>query len=236
MLAIFTGSVVKAPEELIQAASRSPTPKEASSKLVDAFVRCSPSSVSLSIGSQAHMLYSCDTKNSAQPRSFAAKDEIFCLFEGALRNLGSLKQHYGLGKNTDEAVLVMEAYRTLRDRAPYRANHMLVHLDGDFAFVIFDNATSTVFVASDQDGKVPMFMGVTADGYLAFSDDAEILKGACGKSLASFPPGCFLSTSTGLTSYENPKNRVTAIPAKEEEEMWGATFKIEPPNLQATPN
>lgn len=41
----------------------------------------------------------------------------------------------------------------------------------------------------DQVGKVPLFWGITADGYVAFADDAELLKGACGKSLASFPQG-----------------------------------------------
>lgn len=81
-------------------------------------------------------------------RSFAAKDDIFCLFEGTLENLPRLKQQYGLGKNANEVVLVMEAYKALRDRAPYPANHMVAHLVGQFAFIVFDRATSTVFVAS----------------------------------------------------------------------------------------
>lgn len=81
-------------------------------------------------------------------RSFAAKDEIFCLFEGALHNLGSLNQHYGLSKRANESVLVIEAYRALRDRAPHPTNHVIGHLDGDFSFIIFDKSTSTLLVAS----------------------------------------------------------------------------------------
>ena len=81
-------------------------------------------------------------------RSFGAKDEIFCLFQGSLDNLGSLKQQYGLAKNANEVLLVIEAYKTLRDRAPYPANHVVAHLSGDFAFVVFDKSTSTLFVAS----------------------------------------------------------------------------------------
>ncbi|XP_033143043.1 uncharacterized protein LOC103856885 [Brassica rapa] len=151
----------------------------------------------------------------------------FCLFQGSLDNLGSLKQQYGLAKNANEVLLVIEAYKTLRDRAPYPANHVVAHLSGDFAFVVFDKSTSTLFVASDQEGKVPLYWGITADGYVAFADDVELLKGACGKSLASFPQGCFYSTALGgLRSFENPKNKITAIPAKEEE-IWGATFKVE---------
>jgi hypothetical protein len=38
--------------------------------------------------------------------------------------------------------------------------------------------------------------------------------------------GCFFSTAVGgLTSYENPKNKITAVPATDEE-IWGATFKV----------
>lgn len=41
----------------------------------------------------------------------------------------------------------------------------------------------------DPNAKVPLYWGITADGYVAFADDADLLKGACGKSLASFPQG-----------------------------------------------
>lgn len=81
-------------------------------------------------------------------RSFAVKDEIFCLFEGALDNLGSLKQQYGLSKSANEVVLVIEAYKALRDRAPYPINQVVGHLIGNFSFVVFDKSTSTLFVAT----------------------------------------------------------------------------------------
>lgn len=81
-------------------------------------------------------------------RSFAVKDEIFCLFEGALDNLVSLRQQYGLAKSANEVVLVIEAYKALRDRAPYPPNHVVGHFSGDFAFMVFDKSTSTLFVAS----------------------------------------------------------------------------------------
>jgi len=149
------------------------------------------------------------------------------LFEGALDNLGSLRQQYGLAKSANEVILVIEAYKALRDRAPYPANRVVCHLSGSFAFIVFDKSTSTLFVASDQAGKVPLYWGITADGYVAFADDADLLKGSCGKSLASFPQGCFYSTAVGgLRCYENPKNKITAVPA-EEEEIWGAFFKVE---------
>jgi len=38
--------------------------------------------------------------------------------------------------------------------------------------------------------------------------------------------GCYYSTALGgLRSFENPKNKITAVPANEGE-IWGATFKV----------
>lgn len=76
------------------------------------------------------------------------KDEIFCLFEGALDNLGSLRHQYGLAKSANEVILVIEAYKALRDRAPYPPNHVVGHLSGSFGFIVFDKSTNTLFVAS----------------------------------------------------------------------------------------
>uniref|UniRef100_A0A803Q263 DUF3700 domain-containing protein n=1 Tax=Cannabis sativa TaxID=3483 RepID=A0A803Q263_CANSA len=226
MLGVFSSSVVSPPDELVAAGSRTPSPKITSTALVNRFLVNNASAVSIQVGEQAQLAFTHLNESALQPRSFAVKDEIFCLFEGALDNLGSLRQQYGLAKSANEVVLVIEAYKALRDRAPYPANHVVGHLNGNFAFIVFDKSTSTLFVASDQFGKVPLYWGITADGYVAFADDAELLKGACGKSLASFPQGCFFSTTLGgLRSFENPKNKITAVPANDEE-IWGAKYKV----------
>ncbi|KAG0474236.1 hypothetical protein HPP92_015451 [Vanilla planifolia] len=229
MLCVFSRDVVEAPEELVAAGSRTPSPKTRASELVNRFVTgSSPADVvSLQLGSSGHLAYSYAGVSPFRPRLFAAKDEIFCVFEGIFDNLGSLIQHYGLSKNSNEVLLVIEAYKALRDRAPYPASFMLGHLSGSFAFVLFDKATSSLLVASDADGKVPLYWGITADGCLAFADDVVILKGSCGKSLAPFPQGCFYSNALGgLKSYEHPKKKVTATLA-DEEEICGATFQVE---------
>lgn len=80
-------------------------------------------------------------------RRFCALEEVYCMFVGSLDNLSSLIRDYGLGKNTDEALLLTEAYRTLRDRSPYPADQVLAQLLGSFAFVIYDHKTRNVFVA-----------------------------------------------------------------------------------------
>ncbi|KAK1277594.1 Stem-specific protein TSJT1 [Acorus gramineus] len=234
MLGVFSSGVVAPPDELVAAGSRTPSPKTTAEALVARFVSSSSPAVSVRISSDAHFAYSHTKESPLIPRSFGVKDEIFCIFEGMLDNLGSLRQQYGLSKTANEVMLVIEAYKALRDRAPYPPSHVVGHLSGSFAFVVFDKSTSTLFVASDQYGKVPLYWGITADGYVAFADDAELLKGSCGKSLASFPLGCFYSTTLGgLKCYENPKNKVTAIPAPDEE-IWGATFKVEGAVFAAT--
>ncbi|XP_057956809.1 stem-specific protein TSJT1 [Malania oleifera] len=233
MLGVFSSSIVSPPEELVAAGSRTPSPKTTAAALVNRFVDSSPSAVSVQIGDSVQLAYTHHKESPLHPRAFGAKEEIFCLFEGGLDNLGSLRQQYGLGKPANEVALVMEAYKALRDRAPYPPNHVVSHLSGYFSFLVFDHTTSTVFVASDQFGKVPLYWGITADGHVAFADDADLLKGACGKSLASFPQGCFFSTAVGgLRSYENPKSKITAVPAPDEE-IWGATFKVEGPAVLA---
>jgi len=230
---VFSSSIVSPPDELVAAGSRTPSPKITAAALVKRFIAGNSSAVSVQVGDDVQLAYTHHNQSPLQPRLFAVKDEIFCLFEGALDNLGSLKQQYGLAKSANEVVLVIEAYKALRDRAPYPPNHMVGHLAGNFAFIVFDKSTSTLFVATDQFGKVPLYWGITADGCVAFADDADLLKGACGKSLASFPQGCFYSTAVGeLRSYEFPKNRVTAVPATEEE-IWGAKFLVEEPSVVA---
>ncbi|KAH7654834.1 N-terminal nucleophile aminohydrolases (Ntn hydrolases) protein [Dioscorea alata] len=227
MLGVFSGEVVEAPGELLAAGSRTPSPKTPASELIHRFVHNSNSTISLQLTSLAHLSYCSSHHSPLRPIRLAVKDEIYCLFSGMLDNMGSLKQYYGLCKMANEAVLVLEAYKALRDRAPYPLTSMLAHLSGTFSFLVFDTTTSTLLVASDPDGKVPLFWGITADGWVAFSDDLGLLKASCGKSLAPFPPGCYYSNVLGgLKSYENPKNKITAIPANEEE-VCGATFKVE---------
>ncbi|CAL9108098.1 Stem-specific protein [Musa troglodytarum] len=227
MLGVFSGEVVEVPAELVAAGSRTPSPKTRASELINRFLGSFAPAVSIQIGDLGHLAYSHANQSPFAPRLFAAKDEIYCLFKGVLTNLGSLRQQYGLSKSADEVVLVIEAYKALRDRAPYPPSFMLAHLTGNFAFVLFDKATSSILVASDPDGRVPLFWGITADGCLAFADDLDLLKGSCGKSLAPFPKGCYYSNALGgLKSYENPKHKVTAV-LEDEEEVCGATFKVE---------
>jgi len=75
-------------------------------------------------------------------------DDIFCLFQGHIENVAHLKQQYGLNKTANEVIIVIEAYRTLRDRGPYPAEQVLRDLHGKFAFILYDSSLKTAFVAA----------------------------------------------------------------------------------------
>lgn len=80
-------------------------------------------------------------------RLFAAVDDMFCIFEGHIENVPFLKQQYGLTKTATEVTIVIEAYRTLRDRGPYSADQVVRDFHGKFAFMLFDCSTKNVFLA-----------------------------------------------------------------------------------------
>jgi hypothetical protein len=81
-------------------------------------------------------------------RLFAVVDDIFCLFQGHLENIANLKQQYGLNKTANEVIIVIEAYRTLRDRGPYPASQVVRDFQGKFAFILFDSGSKNAFISA----------------------------------------------------------------------------------------
>ncbi|KAL0305752.1 UNVERIFIED_CONTAM: Monothiol glutaredoxin-S17 [Sesamum radiatum] len=128
-------------------------------------------------------------ENPAHPRCIIVMDDIFCIFSGALYNTCDLRRHYGLSRQATEAMIIIEAYKVLRDRAPYPPDQVVNELEGKFAFILFDSKTSTLFLARDRDGCVQLHWGTAADGSLVCTDDPNVISAACGKCYTPFPPG-----------------------------------------------
>ncbi|KAJ4828582.1 hypothetical protein Tsubulata_019587 [Turnera subulata] len=228
MLAVFDKTVAKSPEAL-----QSPHSAPSSSALRDGFLAkhfssAHPSAVTVNLGSSGLIAYSLDNQNPLLPRLFAVVDDIFCLFQGHIDNVANLKHQYGLSKTANEVIIVIEAYRTLRDRGPYPADQVVRDMQGKFAFILYDSSSKSTFIATDADGSVPFFWGTDSEGHLVFSDDAEIVKQGCGKSFAPFPKGCFFTTSGGLRSYEHPLNELKPVPRVDSSgHVCGAIFKVD---------
>ncbi|TYI06162.1 hypothetical protein ES332_A10G138700v1 [Gossypium tomentosum] len=228
MLAVFDKSVAKSPDAL-----NAPDNPQAVSALKDGFLpnhfaSVYPGSVSISLGSSGVMAYSLEKQNPLLPRLFAVVDDIFCLFQGHIENIAVLKQQYGLNKTANEGIIVIEAYRTLRDRGPYPPDQVVRDIQGKFSFIIYDSSSKATFIASDADGCVPFFWGTDAESHLVLADDVETVKKGCGKSFAPFPKGCFFSSTGGLKSYEHPLNKLKAMPRVDSSgQVCGATFSVD---------
>lgn len=234
MLAVLDKSVAKCPKAL-----QSPHSDSISALrdgfLTEHFSSLHPGSVIVNLGSSGLMAYTMDKQNPLLPRLFAVVDDIFCLFQGHVENVAHLKQQYGLNKTANEVIIVIEAYRTLRDRGPYPADQVIRDLHGKFAFILYDSSSKTTFVAADADGSVPFFWGTDSEEHLVFSDDADIVKKGCGKSFAPFPKGCFFTTSGGLRSFEHPLNELKPVPRVDSSgQVCGATFKVDAESRKET--
>lgn len=223
MLAVFDKTVACGPEALASPGSGRRAPE-----VVAKYVATYPQSVCLKFDEVSSMAYTHERQALLTPRSFATVDDLFCLFEGGFDNLATLRQRYGLSKTVNDTVLVIEAYRALRDRAPYRADQVVADLGGHFGFILYDNQSRKIFVAADMFGKVQLYWGTTCDGAVVFSDDEGLIKESCGKSFATFPQGCYFSSDGGLQSFEHPLKEVKAVPRLDSEgQAYGSTFKVD---------
>ncbi len=163
MLAVFHKSVAEAPEALRTPNSDSASvPALKDGFLPQFFASLHSSPVTINLGSSGVIAYSLDKQNPLLPRLFAVVDDIFCLFQGHVENVALLKQQYGLNKTANEVSIVIEAYRTLRDRGPYPADQVVRDLHGKFAFVLYDSSNKTAFLAADADESVPDLPGCSS--------------------------------------------------------------------------
>ncbi|XP_010935739.1 stem-specific protein TSJT1 [Elaeis guineensis] len=229
MLAVFDRTVAKCPEGLRNMDS-GPGEKGVGgvASLVDHFSATREGAVTIRLGSSGAVAYTAEKQNLLLPRLFAAVDDIYCLFQGHIENIAHLKQQYGLNKTANEVIIVIEAYRSLRDRGPYPADKVVRDLNGKFAFILFDCSAKSTFIAADADGSVPFYWGTDSGSHLVLSDDVDVIKKGCGKSFAPFPKGCFFTTSGGLQSFEHPLNEVKLMPRVDSQgEVCGATYEID---------
>ncbi|XP_030973796.1 stem-specific protein TSJT1 [Quercus lobata] len=234
MLAVFDKSVAKSPEALQSPQSGSVSTLK-DGFLANHFGSLHPGSVTVNLASSGLIAYSLQNKNPLLPRLFAVVDDIFCLFQGHIENVAQLKQQYGLNKTANEVVIIIEAYRTLRDRGPYPADQVVRDIHGKFAFILYDSSSKTAFIATDADVSVPFFWGTDSEGHLVLSDEAEIVKKGCGKSFAPFPKGCFFTSSGGLRSYEHPLNEVKPVPRVDSSgQVCGVTFTVDEESKRET--
>ncbi|KAK6917530.1 protein of unknown function DUF3700 [Dillenia turbinata] len=232
MLAIFNKGMCNPPRELNSPVSMgaSMKPKNPQEILNDFMSSNSSNAFSLCFANASLAFLPNQSHNSLfqTQRMFCGSGDIYCIFLGSLNNLSVLNKQYGLSKNSNEAMFVIEAYRTLRDRGPYPADQVLKELEGRFGFVVFDSEAGTVFAALGANEGVRLFWGIAADGSVVISDELETIKSSCAKSFAPFPAGCMFHSEGGLKSFEHPMCKLKAMPRVDSEgAMCGANFKVD---------
>ncbi|XP_058201837.1 stem-specific protein TSJT1-like [Rhododendron vialii] len=73
----------------------------------------------------SNMVLSHEDECTLHPRSIVVVDNVSCIFVGLLENMCELRRHYGLSRRATEAMVVVEAYKVLRDRAPYPPDQVI---------------------------------------------------------------------------------------------------------------
>ncbi|KAL1560180.1 stem-specific protein TSJT1-like [Salvia divinorum] len=229
MLSIFRNGVIDPPRELhspapTTASVRSKTPDDTLKDFLDSNPKNGFSVQFVDKAALAHASPQLTRYRSL----FSGVDDVYCIFMGDLKNLCLLNKQYGLTKCGNEALFVIEAYRTLRDRSPMPAHQVLKELEGSFAFVIYDHKYGTVFAALGGDKALNLFWGVSSDGSVMISDNVGLIKASCRKSYAPFPPGCLYHSNKGLISFEHPMHKMKAMPRIDSEgAMCGSYFAVD---------
>ncbi|KAK4386623.1 hypothetical protein Sango_2532900 [Sesamum angolense] len=231
MLGVFKNGVVNPPKELHSPASEQASMSAKSpEQILRDFLASNPTNgFSLGFANKGFLAYAPPHRSLAShQRLFCSVNDVYCIFLGSLNNLCTLNKQYGLSKGSNEAMFVIEAYRTLRDRSPIPAHRLLQELDGSFGFVIYDHNAGAVFAAIGADKAVNLFWGIAADGSVMISDNVDLIKASCRKSFAPFPAGCMYHSEGGLMSFEHPKNKMKAMPRVDSEgAMCGASFAVD---------
>lgn len=231
MFAAFEQSIAKAPVELeLNLSSVVERPAFKTREEIAGLYRSwRPESMLYRLSNGNFMALSHENESLSSPRSIVVMDDIFCIFSGALDNTSDLRRYYGLHRQATEALIIVEAYKVLRDRAPYPPDQVIKELEGKFSFVLFDSRASVLFIARDRDGLVQLHWGTAAaDGSLICSDDPKLFSAVCGNCYTPFPPGCIFLSGNGLISFDHPLHKVRPkIREDEEGKVTAILFQVD---------
>ncbi|KAK1290488.1 Stem-specific protein TSJT1 [Acorus calamus] len=247
MLAVFENSIGKPPEPLgVSLIGR--TTSKSRPEIADLYGSRRPDSTFYNLSNGNFIAVSRDAGNLVRP-SVVVMDDVFCIFIGNIENICDLRRHYGLSRNTNEAMLLVEVYKVLRDRAPYPTDQVINDLTGEFAFLLFDAKFNHVFAARLGDGGSPGETEEGEEGGVGMVEcKGEFVQAAAAlvvgetwsqkyvKVIAEItltPPwvndtGCVFLSGSGLVSFVHPMYKVRAIKREDEKgNICGVMFQVD---------
>ena len=118
------------------------------------------------------------------------KKETVVVCNGEIYNEPQLRPEYEAQsypfQSTSDCEILLPLYEE------HGAKGMMERLDGEFAFVLYDSSTHSVFAGRDPMGIRPLFYGYSAQDGLLFASEAKALHEVC-EEITPFPPGALLS-------------------------------------------
>jgi asparagine synthase (glutamine-hydrolysing) len=91
-------------------------------------------------------------------------------------------------KGYSDSEVIIHLFEERKDDSKETLIELVDLLDGDFAFVCYDERTKSIFAARDTVGVKPMFYGYDKEGSLYFSSEMKPIV-AAGAEVFHFPPG-----------------------------------------------
>ena len=122
------------------------------------------------------------------------------LCNGEVYNQAFLARAYAAKESASELQSDVEVILWMLEEHDMDVASVAARLDGDFAFVALDSATSEFVAARDPVGVRPLFYGLDGEGksVVAFASEAKALVGLEGiAEVRVFPPGHAYSSKTG---------------------------------------
>ena len=133
-----------------------------------------------------------DVKSGKQP-ILSNNEEIILAVNGEIYNhklIRSDKKFEYKYKTESDCEVIIPLYDNLK-------NDLLNHLNGIFAFFLYDKKNNSFLVGRDPIGVIPLYMGEGSDGNKYFASEMKCLVGLCSK-IKEFPPGHYMTEKDKL--------------------------------------
>jgi hypothetical protein len=149
----------------------------------------------------------------------ATDGQVSCVFAGEIAQrpdcvdvVAANHNAYVTGEDggvQDEATWLLNFYKVFLQTSTHgvasEALLALTKLEGQFAFVVYDNAARRVMAARDAAGSQNFFWGFSPDGSMMFSCDLNDLSG-CEPSATAFPSGSLYISETSARAVQPGMN------------------------------
>lgn len=133
-----------------------------------------------------------DVKSGKQP-ILSNNEEIILAVNGEIYNhklIRSDNKFQYKYKTESDCEVIIPLYDNLK-------NHLLNHLNGIFAFFLYDKKNNSFLVGRDPIGVIPLYMGEGSDGNKYFASEMKCLVGFCSK-IKEFPSGHYMTEKDKL--------------------------------------